>query len=385
MKPASVSSLRRTIAAESLVERAPRDGLGPRFGTYTGPGATGRRVLLHVGAAAFQSPGGGETQVVKTAEYLRRRGLRAKLFLPLRDRIADADCLHLFGTLPEHLALVEAARHARTPTVLSTISWYDLSSAWHLTPQVHFRLARAARFFLRALIPSLPNWRRRLYAEADRLLPNSLAEAHQLVRYFGVSPEKICVVPNGADPAFAEGDPAAFARRFGLRDFLLYPGRIEPRKNQLGFLRAARNLDVPIVMLGAPVPGHEDYLQACRHSAGDNVCFVGRLEHDSPLLRSAYAAARCVALVSWFETPGLAALEAAFSGTPLVLTSRGATREYFGPLAHYAHPNRPREIRRAVEAALNEPRSDARARWVRERYAWDEVALATAKAYETIL
>ncbi len=36
-----------------------------------------------------------------------------------------------------------------------------------------------------------------------------------------------------------------------------------------------------------------------------------RLDHDDPLLASAYAAARVFALPSWFETPGLAALEAA--------------------------------------------------------------------------
>ena len=345
----------------------------------------GRRVLLHAGVAAFQSPGGGETQVVKTAEYLRKQGLRAKLFHPVRDRLADADCLHLFGTLPEHLALVEAARRTGTRIALSTISWYDLACYWHLTPETGRRLTCAARFLIRAACPLLPSWRRRLYEQVDLLLPNSVAEARQLVRHFAAKPEKIFVVPNGADPRFAEAEPNAFAARFGLKDYLLYSGRIEPRKNQLTFLRAVEGLDVPVVILGDRVPGHEHYARECRSAAGRNVHFVGRLPHGSALLASAYAAARCVALVSWFETPGLAALEAGLSGTPLVVTSRGATREYFGPHALYAHPNRPKEIRAAVKAALRQPRSADRARWVRERYTWDEVALTTAKAYETVL
>ena len=42
--------------------------------------------------------------------------------------------------------------------------------------------------------------------------------------------------------------------------------------------------------------------------------WLGRLDHHDPLLASAYAAARVFALPSWFETPGLAALEAALAG-----------------------------------------------------------------------
>ena len=377
----------RSSATPALPEPRRHADAGPHFlSEALPPGAeSGRRVLLHTSAAAFQSPGGGETQVIKTVEYLRRRGLRAKLFHPVRDRLAEADCLHLFGTLPEHLPLVDAARRAGTPTALSTISWYDLAGYWHLAQGVRRRLVCSARFLFRAACPRFPNWRRRLYDAVDLLLPNSVAEAQQLVRFFRVSPEKICVVPNGADPQFADAQPDAFIEHYGLKDFLLYCGRIEPRKNQLTFLRAVAGLEVPIVLLGDPVPGYEDYARACRQAAGDHVHFLGRLPHGSGLLASAYAAARCLVLVSWFETPGLAALEAALSGTPLVLTSRGATREYFGPHAHYAPPNRPRAIRAAVEAALDEERSEDRRRWIRERYTWDEVALATAKAYETVL
>ena len=44
------------------------------------------------------------------------------------------------------------------------------------------------------------------------------------------------------------------------------------------------------------------------------------------------------ALPSWFETPGLAALEAALAGCSVVITPFGSTREYFGDLVEYARP-----------------------------------------------
>ena len=76
----------------------------------------------------------------------------------------------------------------------------------------------------------------------------------------------------------------------------------------------------------------------CRRAGEGLVAWLGRLDHDDPLLASAYAAARVFALPSWFETPGLAALEAALAGCAVVITPYGSTREYFGGLVAYARP-----------------------------------------------
>ncbi len=79
------------------------------------------------------------------------------------------------------------------------------------------------------------------------------------------------------------------------------------------------------------------------------VIWLGRLDHHDPLLASAYAAARVFALPSWFETPGLAALEAALAGCAVVITPYGSTREYFGDLVEYARPHRPARFGRGGE------------------------------------
>jgi glycosyltransferase involved in cell wall biosynthesis len=192
-------------------------------------------------------------------------------------------------------------------------------------------------------------------------------------------------VPNGADPRFAEGRPQAFAQLAGERNFVLYAGRIEPRKNQFGFLQAMQGTNVPIVILGDVVPGHESYLDACRRIAGPEVRFLDRLQHDDPLLASAYAACGCLALTSWYETPGLVALEAGMLGTPLVLTDRGCTQEYFGDLARYVSPDDPAAIRREVQAALVRGCDPALAELVREKYTWQAAAEATRQAYEKVL
>jgi len=343
------------------------------------------RVLIAGKLTALDSPGGGEVQMLATSQALQSMGIAAHLWRPWEERLAGADCLHLFGSLPEHLPLVEAAKRQQVSVVLSTISWFSLTSYWLEPKPIGKRLVACGRYLARAACPRLPSWRRRLYQAADLLLPNSHAEAWQLIRHFDVPATKIHVVPNGADERFAQVDPTPFSRLIGQRGFVLCPGRIEPRKNQLGVLRALKGTGVPIVILGEPVPGHEAYLGECRLAADENVRFIGRIDHDDPLLASAYAACGCLVLASWYETPGLVALEAGMSGIPLVLPKGGAASEYFGELATYVAPTDYRAIRRAVLSALIRGRRLALADHVRQNFSWQATARATAEAYERVM
>jgi glycosyltransferase involved in cell wall biosynthesis len=346
---------------------------------------TALKVFLAGKLTAMASPGGGETQLLAMARSLPQVDIDARLWRPWEHQLAEADCLHLMGSVPSHLEVVAAARRLRVPVVLSTIAWFDLANVWREPQPLWRQVAAGGRFLARAACPSLPSWRRRLYHSVDLLLPNSQREAEQLIRYFGVPAEQIHIVPNGAEERFAQASPLPFARRAGSRNFVLYAGRIEPRKNQLGFLRAMRDTEVPIIVLGDVVPGYESYRDACRRVAGENVKFIDHIDHADPLLASAYAACSCLVLASWFETPGLVALEAGMQGVPLVLPARGSAREYFGDSADYVEPNDLVGIRQAVLRAVERPRDPELARLVQQRYTWKAAAQATRAAYEKVV
>lgn len=370
----------RTDAADAPAARSMKSAISESIAS-----AACGRVLLAGKLTALSAPGGGEVQMFALARELKSLGVEARLWRPWEESLGGADCLHLFGSQPEHVPVVEAARRRGMRVALSPIAWFDWAASWREPWPWPHRLAACGKFALRATFPRLPTWRRRLYHAVDLVLPNSQAEAEQLMRYFGVEPRRIRVVFNGADVRFAAADPAAFIERAGCRGFVLYAGRVEPRKNQLGFLRAMRESELPIVILGSPVPGHEAYYFACRREAGENVQFVDQLDHHDPLLASAYAAAGCLALASWFETPGLVALEAAMSGTPLVLPAAGSAREYFGDLASYVLPDDPHDIRRAVMAAVARGRSARLAELVREHFSWRTAAQVTRGVYEELV
>ncbi len=114
------------------------------------------------------------------------------------------------------------------------------------------------------------------------------------------------------------------------------------------------------------------------------VTWLGQFDHDDPLLASAYAAARVFALPSWFETPGLAALEAALAGCAVVITPYGSTREYFGGLVAYARPDRPTRSAGAVRTCWDHGPDPRLAPRVATHYLWPNVAQITAEVYDQV-
>lgn len=334
---------------------------------------------------AFQSPGGGEVQLLKTREYLEKKGAEIRLFDPWHHKLKDFRLLHTFGSVKDSLGLMETARALGVKNVLSTICWYSWKSAWGAQDSLKERLAATARQAAKSFFPFLPSSRKRMMACADILLPNSKSEAAQLKSFFCVPEEKIHVVPNGVDPVFADAKPDLFQEKFKLQNFILCLGRIEPRKNQLQMVRALSSTNIPVVFIGAPVHRYQAYYEACRREAGKSMYFLGAIPHDSGLIASAYAACQAFLLASWLETPGLAALEAGLAGANVVITQEGATREYFREFAAFVDPLDSSGIRKAAAKAFNSPKDARLKEHIQKNYLWSHTAAETLAAYGKVL
>jgi glycosyltransferase involved in cell wall biosynthesis len=279
----------------------------------------------------------------------------------------------------EGLELARVAKARGVPVVLSPICWFEPQALLALSGGLVPACRHWALWALRRLGRVAGDWRRRLIQLSDRLLPNSQREAEQLCRLFGVDPGRVRVVPNGVEERFS------LVPRDLPRNRVLYVGRIEPRKNLLGLIEALRPMGLPLTVVGAVVPGHGAYAEACRNAGAGFTRWVPGLPHDDPRLEQFYARSRVLALPSWFETPGLVALEAALAGCAVVITPYGSSREYFGPRVHYARPNRPVEIRQGIQAAWDEGPNPELAKWVKERFLWNHVAKQTAEVYDEVV
>jgi glycosyltransferase involved in cell wall biosynthesis len=341
-------------------------------------------VILHAPSFAFQAPGGGENQLIQSGRHLEELGVRVRLFSAWTDRLEEARLIHLFGMSREGLELARVAKARGIPVVLSPICWYEPRAMASLEPELFRKVVGVSGWVVRSIAPFTPSWRLKLLRLADLVLPNSPSEAGLLKRLFGLDSRRIRVVPNGVHRWFGTASPEPFTSRFGEYPFVLSAGRIEPRKNTLALCKAARRLELPLVIAGEAPPGFEQYEARCRQAAEPGTVWLGRLDHHDPLLASAYAAARVFALPSWFETPGLAALEAAIAGCAVVITPFGSTRDYFGDRVQYARPHRSGEICRALSKAWEDGPDPELASWVEARYLWPGIARMIAGAYDSV-
>jgi glycosyltransferase involved in cell wall biosynthesis len=140
---------------------------------------------------------------------------------------------------------------------------------------------------------------------------------------------------------------------------------------------------LPLILVGHR--RDQAYADQVFAEGGARVRYLGPLDHDDPRLASAMAACAAFVLPSTIETPGLAALEAAACGAPVVITSEGSTREYFADYAHYVDPADPADIRRGLDCALAQGRNPALRPHVTGRFTWPAVTADLARVYRLVL
>jgi glycosyltransferase involved in cell wall biosynthesis len=326
--------------------------------------------------------GGPRTQILNLRTALEKLGAQVSLF----DSWAQVDkeqidLFHLFaanvGTY--HLAL--QARNQGLKLVISPI-FFTRHSVTMLS--ILSLLERAVGRIKKGV------WSEHLFASeicqwAELVIPNTKMEAHYLSRGLGVPLGKIIVVPNGVEARFAYAKPDLFVEKYQVRDFILNVGHIgPPRKNVLNLIRALATIDRPAVIIGQVT--RTPYADACLAEArkNKNITIIPGLSNDTPLLASAYAACDIFALPSWYETPGIAALEAAVAGAKIVITPYGGTKEYFEDHAEYVEPRSVESIRRGILRSLDKKKDRVLATHIMNNFLWDTIALKTLQAYNTI-
>ena len=170
----------------------------------------------------------------------------------------------------------------------------------------------------------------------------------------GISTDNISVIPNIIEERFAHADPSLFEKKYEISDFILAVGNFGyQRKNMLNLLFALEKLEHPAVLIGKMYDN--SYGKKCREKieALTHVTWIDAIDHNDPMLESAYAACKVFAMPSLFETPGLAAMEAALAGANVVITPYGGPKEYFLNMAEYVNPKNIESIRNKIKKGLN--------------------------------
>ncbi|MEP0764942.1 MAG: glycosyltransferase [Fimbriimonadia bacterium] len=359
-----------------------------------------RKTLVTLHRNAFRMMGGGEAVVFQTLlKAEREAGVRADVTAALRLRPDAHDVVHVVSLYqPDH---VETIRGWTKPKVVMPIHWDGPRVRW-VTAVLPYVLA-----------PDRPEEERRqlLRLYADRTLAangvtleqaresGDVIRALRSVRDLGdrviaTGPQELLAMDQMLGPTsagtgsvhlgvdtelFRNADAEDFEKAFGLRGFVLCVGRVEPMKNQLMTAYALRETDRQIVLLGGS--SDPEYLELCKHWGGERLV---HLSNQPPwMVASAYKAAACHVLASWWEVPGLVSVEAAVAGCPVVATECGTIRHYLGDDAWYCDPADPESIRAAVDQAC-EAKGSERVRRLQERCIAEFSHQRCAQAYRAI-
>lgn len=177
---------------------------------------------------------------------------------------------------------------------------------------------------------------------ADFIITISEFSKNEIVKYMGVSPQKIYVVPCGVDldkyrSDISSEDVAHVMRKYGIEDnYFLYLGTLEPRKNIPFLLKAYCKLykelgeKTPyLVLAGNKAWGYHEILELIKKNHIEKmVIFTGYIDEvDKPaLLRGAI----CFLFPSLYEGFGIPPLEAMACGTPVIVSNRSSLPEVVG-------------------------------------------------------
>ena len=206
---------------------------------------------------------------------------------------------------------------------------------------------------------ALRRWYRRAYHDVDAVM--SVVDPAQ-------DTHRACTLRLrlGLDPAFGPlpGVPRG--------DHVLYVGRLSREKGLRELLEAAAAATEPwpLVLVGTGPAGDALHERARQLGLGRRVRFEPYIQDRDQLART-YAGARCAVLPGAHETFGLAALEAAACGTPVVTAAPTPSAQLLDGRVDTFRPGDSADLLDAIERARRRLPDPAAAALLASRHSWD--------------
>lgn len=365
------------------------------------------KVLFQTRTNLFDAPGGDMVQMLKTKEFLEKEGVSVDISLELEPNLDNYDLVHLFNLMEPQDIYIQMlnAKKQNKKIVLSTIyglyTEFERKARGGLFQQIANYLSPYQIAFVKNLVKHLKGKRmhkgvykmifkgyyglmKEIVDNTIVFLPNSHSEMNRVILDFKLNNPKYVSIPNAIDKSVFTSEINNQNNPYNrFKDCILCAARIEGRKSTLNLVRAIKNTDYHLVLVGNESKNQKKYVDQVRKEAGANVTFLGAVSHQE--LRQLYEVSRVHALVSWMETPGLSSLEAAAMGKNIVVTKKGDTYDYFEDYAFYCEPDDVNSITDAITKAYDSPVDPKLKEKILQKYTWEETAATTIKAYRVAL
>ena len=224
---------------------------------------------------------------------------------------------------------------------------------------------------------------------ADAVICVSEATRADLQGNYGLSADKISVVPHGYSPAFRRLERQPTGRDEPVPGpFLLYVGSRAEYK-QFSTLAAAysawsRRTEVDLVVVGQRWSRQETTMIA-ELGISNRVRLLENVDDET--LCALYNSAEAFVYPSLYEGFGIPLLEAMACGCPIVASDIPTTHEVAGTAPVYFEPGEVESLSSALDTAIDERRGSKRTTLGLERvtqYSWDKTAAMTMDVYRRV-
>lgn len=215
----------------------------------------------------------------------------------------------------------------------------------------------------------------------------------EICEYLHLPPEKVTAIPMAPDPFFSPRGRKKSQRvveALGLpRDYLLFVGTLEPRKNLSLLMRAAAacRSRIPIVLTGWEGWGRDAMLKARRDQGlRGRVLTTGYVDEES--LACLYSNAQALVFPSLYEGFGLPILEAMACGCPVICSNTASLPEVAGDAALLINPRDVEEVADAIDRIVDD--STLRDDLIRKGYgraacfSWKKTAEETLAVFRSV-
>ncbi len=301
-------------------------------------------------------------------------------------------------------------------------AWFEISLPWvfsRLKPDVF--LSPDGYCSLRAKIPTvmvthdlahlhypeqIPRWARRYYDRniprfcnrADRILAVSQFVKEDIVRQYGVAPDKIAVAGNGCKPAFqplSEPEKQDVREHYsGGQPYFFYIGAIHPRKNIPRLIQAFdlfkhRTGSAVKLLIAGRLAWQTGEIKSAADAAAfrEDIRFLGYV--DDKTLPRLMGAALALTYVSLFEGFGVPILEAMHCEAPVITSNTSSMPEVAGPAALLVDPHSTPAISAAMEQVFTKPELTRQlveaGKVQRQLFSWDATAQAVWREIEGVV
>lgn len=282
-----------------------------------------KRILLTTYPGAYLYHGGGEREIFLLRDALNKAGLIADLYGPDSRPVSEYDTVIHFSLAGGTEQMLDQLAGDDRQMIL----WPNL---WFVDEPSKDTVAHLQKLVNRFSV----------------IVFKSNAERAHLQKYFSIKDKKIILVLPGVSNEFTTAKRTTlFSDVYGVKDYIFWPGIIEPQKNQLKAIQALSGLDIPLVISGSV--RDQAYFRLCRENAGVNTLFVPEMPFGSEIYISALTGSK-VFLELPLDFPGVSAMEAFEAGCELILSDCDWSQEFFGRKATLVDPGSEADIRQAV-------------------------------------